>query len=290
MSDPRTVLVTGATGNQGGAVARELLRRGHTVRALTRRPDAAAAAALADLGAELRPGDFDDRESLVAAARGADAAYLMGTPFEVDPATETRQSIAAADAIGAAGVPHLVYASVASALAGTGIPHFESKAEVERHLSTGTLRHTVIAPAAFLGDLTTPWYQDSLRAGTYAFALPADVPLQQIVLADLASFAALVIEDPERFAGRRIEVASVEATGAQVVQRLSAGLGRPITYQEIPEEAVEAQMGDDGLRMIRFFRSGGYTVDLAALHRDYPEVGWHDLDAWIAGHDLDLVG
>lgn len=290
MSNSRTVLVTGATGNQGGAVARELLRRGHSVRALTRRPDSAAATALAGLGAELRQGDFDDRESLAAGARGADAAYLMGTPFEVDPATEARQSIAAADAIGSAGVPHLVYASVASALDGTGVPHFESKAEVERHLAAGTIPHTVIAPAAFLGDLTTPWYQESLSAGTYAFALPADVSLQQVVLADLAAFAALVIEGPARFTGRRIELASVEATGAEVAERLSAGLGRPIAYQEIPEEAVEGQLGEDGLRMIRFFRNGGYTVDLAALRRDYPEVGWHDLDTWINGHDLTLVG
>ncbi|MFC7621681.1 NmrA family NAD(P)-binding protein [Microlunatus sp. GCM10028923] len=290
MSHPRTVLVTGATGNQGGAVARELLRRGHSVRALTRRPDSPAATALAGLGAELRQGDFDDPASLAAAARGADAAYVMGTPFEADPETETRQSIAAVDAIGSAGVPHLVYASVASALDGTGIPHFESKAAVERHLTGGPVPHTVVAPAAFLGDLTTSWYQESLRAGTYAFALPADVALQQLVLADLAAFAALVIEDPERFAGRRIELASVEATGDQVVQRLSAALGRPITYQEIPEEAIADQLGDDGLRMIRFFRNGGYTVDLATLHRDYPEVGWHDLDAWIGGHDLSLVG
>ncbi|GAB3749027.1 NmrA family NAD(P)-binding protein [Microlunatus parietis] len=290
MSEPRTVLVTGATGNQGGAVARELLRRGHSVRALTRRPDSAAATALAGLGAELRQGDFEDPASLATAARGADAAYLMGTPFEVDPATETRQSIAAADAIGSVGVPHLVYASVASALDGTGIPHFESKAEVERHLTAGRIPHTVVAPAAFLGDLTSPWYQESLRAGTYAFALPADVSLQQIVLADLAAFAALVIEDPDRFAGDRIELASIEATGSQVAERLSAGLGRPIRYQEIPEAAIADQLGDDGLRMIRFFRNGGYTVDLAALRRNYPEVGWHDLDAWITSHDLSLVG
>lgn len=290
MSEPLTVLVTGATGNQGGAVARELVARGHRVRAVTRRPDSDQAQALAGLGVDVRRGDFDDAGSLTAAATGADAAFLMGTPFEADPETETRQTIAAADAILAAGVPRLVYSSVASALDHTGIPHFESKAEVERALAARQAPVTVLAPVAFLGDLTTEWYQSSLREGRYAFALPADRPLQQIVLADLASFAALVFEDPDRFAGRRIELASVEATGAEVTARLSAALGRPIDYQEIPLKVIESQLGDDGLRMINFFRAGGYTVDLATLHRDHPEVGWHDLDAWIADHDPARLG
>ncbi|UYM03588.1 NmrA/HSCARG family protein [Solicola gregarius] len=286
MSEQMTVLVTGATGTQGGAVARELLAHGHNVRALTRRVDSDAARAIADRGAALVEGDFDDPTSLQSAASGVDAAFVMGTPFETDTENETRQSIAVIDAARAAGVPHLVYTSVASALDETGIPHFESKARVERHLRTVDPSATVIAPAAFLGDLASPWYLPGLRSGQYAFALPADVPLQQVTVADLGAFGRLAIEERERFAGARVEIASVTATGAEVAGKLSGWLDREIQYVEIPLDAVREQMGDDGLAMVEWFRAGGYTVDVPALHGAYPEIKWHDLDDWIRGHDL----
>lgn len=286
MNDQLTVLVTGATGTQGGAVARELLADGHDVRALTRNPDGAAARVLADEGASPVGGDFDDASSLERAAEGSDAVFVMGTPFEVDTEAETRQSIAMIDAARAAGVPHVVYTSVASALDDTGIPHFESKARVERHLRAVDESATVIAPAAFLGDLTSPWYLPGLQDGQYAFALPADVPLQQVTVADLGAFGKLVIENRARFAGARVELASVTASGSEVVARLSEHLGRDIRYVEVPLESVREQMGADGAAMVEWFRAGGYTIDVPALHAAYPEIDWYDLDAWIKGHDL----
>src|SRR3954463_16812025 len=126
------VLVTGATGKQGGAVTRELLRKGHRVRALTRKATGAAAQELARLGAEVVTGDLEDRSSVDAAMRGVDAGFAAGTPFEGGPESETRQGIHVADAAKAAGV-YLVYSSVANADRKTGIPHFDSKAEVEKH-------------------------------------------------------------------------------------------------------------------------------------------------------------
>lgn len=286
MSPTLTVLVTGATGQQGGAVARELLRRGHRVRALTRRPNSAAAHALTGLGAEIHTGDFDDAASMAAAAKGTDAAFIMGTPFDVGgPEAERRQSIAAIDAIGSAGVPHLLYSSVASALDGTGIPHFESKAEVERHLADRPERHTVLAPVAFLDNLTLEPNRQSLRDGVYAFPLPGDVPLQQVAIADVAALAALAFESPERYAGQRIELASIETTGTEMAARLSRIMGRTIRYHETPLDVIAQQMGEDGVRMIEFFRNGGYSVDIAALRHSHPEVDWHDLESWMGEHD-----
>ncbi|UPK75738.1 NmrA/HSCARG family protein [Nocardioidaceae bacterium SCSIO 66511] len=286
MTDELTVLVTGATGTQGGAVARELLARGHKVRAMTRRVESERAAALAESGATLVPGDFEDVDSLRRAAAGSDAAFIMGTPFEVDTETETRQSIAAIDAVREAEVPHLVYTSVASALDNTGIPHFESKAEVERHLQSVEPNAAVIAPTAFLGDLTSSWYAPGLRSGTYTFALPADVPLQHVTVADIGAFARLVIEDADRFAGTRTELASVTTTGGEIAARLSGWLGTQIRFVEIPIDVVREQMGADGLAMFEWFRAGGFTIDVERLHAAYPEIKWHDLDAWIGGHDL----
>lgn len=278
----QSVLVTGATGQQGGAVARALLARGVQVRALTRRPDSEPARAIAALGAELAPGDFDDAESLRQALKGIDAVFVMGTPFEVDPATETRQGIAALDAARDAGVGHAVYSSVASALDDTGIPHFESKAAVERHLAGLGLPHTVVAPAGFLENLAAPWTLPGLRAGTYAFPLPPDRTLQQVAVADLGGFVAMVLAQPDRFDGQRIEIASTDATGPEVAAVLSHQSGRPIRYEEVPMEAVRGGGDEDYVRMIEFFRARGYTVDIAALHAAYPEIGWHTLDDWAA--------
>lgn len=274
MQNQLTVLVTGATGTQGGAVARELLAAGHRVRALTRRPEGAAAIALAKAGASAVRGDFDDEASLTSAAAGADAVFVMGTPFEVDTETETRQSIALIDAARAAGVPHVVYTSVAGALDDTGIPHVESKARVERHLTSVDDTATVVAPAAFLGDLASASYLPGLQDGQYGFALPAETSLQQVAVADLGVFGRLAIENRDRFAGRRVEIASVAATGSRVTAKLSEWLGREIRYVEVPIEAVREQMGADGVAMVEWFRAGGYTIDIPALHATYPEIEW----------------
>jgi uncharacterized protein YbjT (DUF2867 family) len=129
--------VAGATGKQGGAVARALLASGHRVLALTRKPRGPAALALEAAGASLVEGDFRNSESIEHACRSADALYAMGTPFEAGTAEEIRQGKALIDAAESAKVDHVIYGSVAGADQGSGIPHFESKFEVENILKRG---------------------------------------------------------------------------------------------------------------------------------------------------------
>ena len=131
MTSKRSILVTGATGQQGGAVARALLSRGHRIKALTRKPDSEAARQLAAAGAEIVTGDLADTASIVKAAKDVDTMFLMGNSYEAGLEEETRQGILAADAAKAAGIGHLIYSSVADADKQTGIPHFESKYRVE---------------------------------------------------------------------------------------------------------------------------------------------------------------
>ncbi|MDV3219822.1 NmrA/HSCARG family protein [Intrasporangium sp.] len=281
----RSVLVTGATGAQGGAVARELLSRGHSVRALTRRPDSPAARALRDLGAEVVVGDFDQPASIREAAHGLDAAFAIGTPFEVDSETEARQVISLLDALRDAGIGHIVYSSVASALDGTGIPHFESKARAEKYLGGLGVPHTIVAPVAFLENVDMPWIAPELQQGRYPFGVPIDLPVQQVALADLASFVALAVEQPERLVGKRVELASVETTGRQIVEQLSQTLGRPVEYVELSVAMFRDSGNEDMARMLEFFRAGGYSVDVEGLRAAYPEVRWHSLRGWAEEHD-----
>ena len=150
MSTKRNVLVTGATGQQGGAVARALLSRGHRVRALTRKPDSDAARQLMSAGADLVTGDLGDTESVLKAASGVGSVFLMGNVNETGTQEETRQGIIAAEAVKDAGVGHLIYSSVADANKKTGIPHFESKYLVEKHLAGLGIPYTISAPASFM--------------------------------------------------------------------------------------------------------------------------------------------
>src|SRR5712671_4794967 len=188
MSDKLTVLVTGATGKQGGHLVGELLARGHTIRALTRKPESPAAAALAERGVTIVPGDFEDEQSLERAARGVDTVFAMATPFEAGEKAETRDGINIVRAASAAGVAHLVYSSVAGADRATGIPHFDSKFEVEKALRRSGVPFTIVAPVFFMENFVADWLAAGIAKGSIAMALPATRRLQQIAVADIAQF------------------------------------------------------------------------------------------------------
>jgi uncharacterized protein YbjT (DUF2867 family) len=177
MSDSLSVLVCGATGQQGGALARVLLDKGHRVRALVRRPDSPEARELERLGAELAEGNFEEPSTIEDAAKGMDAIFVVATPFEAGMEAETRHGIAAADAAKAAGVEHLVYSSVANADEDTGIPHFDSKRKVEEHIEGLGIPYTIVAPVYFMENPLSPWTLPELKEGRLPMALPSSRPL-----------------------------------------------------------------------------------------------------------------
>jgi len=285
MAKTLTVLVTGATGKQGGAVARLLLQKGHKVRALTRKLDSPAAQALKKDGAELVQGSFDDKASLVKAAKGADTVFAMSTPFEKGVEAEAQQGIALADAAKEAGVGHFVFTSVAGADQKTGIPHFDSKYKVEEHLKKIGLPHTVIAPVYFMENLHAPFSGLDPAKGTLTFPMPAGKPLQQIAVEDIGKFAALVIDRRDEFIGKRFDIASDELTMPKAAEILSGLLGKKLQYQEVPRAAF-AQMGEDMARMFGWFADVGYSADVKGLRSRYPEVGWHSFEQWARSQKL----
>ena len=241
MPNRLAVLVTGATGNQGGALARLLLSRGHRVRGLTRKPDSPAAKKLQALGAEIATGDMEDRGALAHAASGMDAVFCVSTPFDSGgPAAETRQGINMADAANFCGVKHLVYSSVPKADTHTGIPHFESKAQVERHIQSLGIPWTVIGPTMFMENFLGPYFHPEVLEGRFAIATSPACKLQLICLDDIAGFAALVLEQRERFLGRRIDIASDEHTPPEIADILVHSIGRQVRYHHTSIAQVRA--------------------------------------------------
>ena len=279
MSGKLNVLVTGATGKQGGHLVRELLERGHSVRALTRKPESPAAKALAERGVTIVKGDFDDEEGLERAAGGVDTVFAMSTPYESGVKTETREGINILRAASAVGVTHFVYSSVAGADRASGIPHFDSKFEVEKEIRRSGVPFTIVAPVFFMENFLAEWMAAGIAQGSIAIAVPATRRLQQIAVEDIAQFTALVIERREHFLGKRIDIASDELTLTTAAAAISEASGRSIKYIAVPIAAAQSSNADLA-RMYEWFDRVGYDADVVGLRSLYPEVNWHRFSDW----------
>jgi uncharacterized protein YbjT (DUF2867 family) len=285
MAQKLTVVVTGSTGKQGGAVARGLLERGHKVRAITRDPNSSQAKLLANAGATLVAASLEDTTAIMKALEGATSLFAMTTPFGGTDA-ETRQGVAAAAAAKAAGV-HLVFTSVGSANRQTGIPHFDSKYEVEKHIAKIGVRATILAPVSFMENLY--FAKEQLAKGIYAGALPPTRALAQVAVVDIGAVAVRLLEDAGRFTGKRFDLASDELTGNNALAILSRVTGRPFDYYQIPLEVIRQRMGEDAVRMYEWFDRVGYSVDRAALRREFPDVAFHDFESWAKTQDWNAL-
>ncbi|MEH1164373.1 NmrA/HSCARG family protein [Micromonospora sp. CPCC 205539] len=265
----RTILVTGATGQQGGTTARHLLAGGWHVRALVRDPGSAAATSLASAGVELVVGDLDDRDSVGVAVRGVHGVFSV-QPADIPPAfakNEWERGRNVVDAALAAGVQHLVYASVASADRATGIPHWDIKWEIEQYIRAKDVPATVLRPVMFMENFADRTY--GIR-GEIALlpTLPADATVQLIALDDIGAFAATAFAVPDRFLGEALEIAGDELTVDQINVAIAraTGLDMPVADQDrgsTPKTSLN-----------------GWQADIAGLRALHP--GLMDLDAWLS--------
>ncbi|WP_022929191.1 NmrA family NAD(P)-binding protein [Patulibacter americanus] len=269
------VLVLGATGTQGGAVAHALLGAGVGVRALVRDPASARAAALADAGAELVRGDLTDEASLERAFADVGRVYAVTTPFGPDgAAAEVEQGAAIVRAAEAVGLDWLLLASVASA-GRAPVPHFESKARIEAALRASDVPWTVIAPSYFYENVLGA-ARDAAASGELPLPLPSDVPLHQVALADLGGVVAAVLGRRDEHLGHRVEVAGDAPTPAE----MAAAFGAHHVWTSLDE--VRARSADLGA-MYTFLTDPGYGIDVAAVRARYPEVEWTRFADWAAG-------
>ncbi|HEY3682888.1 MAG TPA: NmrA/HSCARG family protein [Streptosporangiaceae bacterium] len=275
------VLVTGATGKQGGAAAAALLRDGWRVRALTRDPSSPAARALAAAGAEVVRGEMADRASLDAAVRGADGVFSVQRAAGVMSGgavdDEVRLGVNVADAALAAGVRHLVYTSVGGADRNTGVPSWETKAVIERHIADIGLSATVLRPVMFMENHASPWV--GVRPdGTLRSFLPADRKIQQIAVEDIGAFAALAFADPDAYAGRAIELAGDELTFTEITAAISAAAGRPVRFEHVTPEEMYGELGAP-VRALSSADAPVWRADIPALRAEYPPL--LTFDAWL---------
>jgi len=277
----RLILVTGATGNQGNAIAHHLLQRGNfKVRVLVRDPNKPAALALQQAGAELVVGNLNDRASLDRALQGAYGVFSLQI-FLDGLDTEIRQGKAVADVASSAGIQHFVYSSVGSAERNTGVPHFDSKFQVEEYIRASELPYTIVRPVFFFYNYNM--MRPMVEAGTLFQPLSPETKLQQLSEEDYGEMVADVFDRPADFMNREIELASVEMTMPEIAAAFSRVLGKTVEYQQIPFEAFEQQIGEELTIMYRWFENVGYAADLAQLKRDFPAQT--DFESYLRDHD-----
>ncbi|MFS8200697.1 NmrA/HSCARG family protein [Streptomyces sp. CWNU-52B] len=288
----RTVVVLGATGQQGGSVAAALRADGWRAGAVVRDPSGHRARSLSATGVETVRGDLGDPESLRAAFSGAHGVFSVQpnsgqAGAEVTDEDEVRFGTAVADIAEQSGVAHLVYSSAGTAGSTTGVAHLDTKSHIEAHLRNLDIAATVVRPAAFMELLVTPemGLARSLAQGHLSFLMRPDQTMQFIAVRDIGRVVAAVLGSPDRHVGRTLAVAGDALTGEALAERLPRAAGRPIGYSRLPttlpgqDEVLGklAALVDDG-RM-------GENADLDAVRAEFPFL--LRLDQWLAGPGAD---
>lgn len=278
MAGQRTVLITGATGKQGGATARALAGKGFTIRAMTRKPDSDAAKAVAATGAELVQGDLNDAASLKKALNGAWGVFAVQNTWEAGVQGEEEQGKRIATIAREAGVEHFVYSSVGSAHRKTGIPHFDNKYRVEDTIrGLGFPSHVILRPVFFMENLVSPWF---LNGDNLYAALAPTTRLQMIAVADIGQYGARAFIDAAKLNHREVDIAGDAVTMPEAAEALSKGFGRTITLVQIPMSEVRKNSEDFAL-MLEWFERVGYNADIAGLEREFG-IRPTTLKAWAA--------
>ncbi|MEV4628543.1 NmrA/HSCARG family protein [Micromonospora sp. NPDC049523] len=258
-TDPAPVLVTGATGQQGGATTRALLAAGVPVRALVRDPATDRAKAVEALGAELVTGDLDDRDSLVRAARGARAVFSVQMPRMTEGGLdfdgELAQAVNLIEAALAAGVPQFVHTSVSGAGQHTETAgwdegrwaplalYYTTKAGIQDRVREAGFEHwTLVKPGWFMENFLPSVAYLFPRGvdGGLATVLKPQTRLSLVAVDDIGRAVAAAIAEPERFHRVELELASDYLTMTDIAKVLSGALGTELTAPDMTEEEALA--------------------------------------------------
>ena len=275
----KIILVTGATGKQGGATARYLLKDGWKVRALVRDENKDSAKELQKLGAEIFKGDMSDADSMDKAMEGVYGVFSVQNFWEHGYDGELKQGLLVVDAAKKAGVKHFLYTSVGGAERKTNLPHFDVKFIIENHLKSLEIPYTIIRPVFFMENFDA-WFKPAEADGktTISLALKSDTKLQMISSDDIGAISAIIFDNPEKYLGKEIEIAGDELTLAQMAKAFSKSLGKEVAGVELPVDVVKSgskEVGD----MFQWFNDHGYKADINNLKGIYP--GLKSFEQWL---------
>ena len=295
------ILVTGATGAQGGAAARALLDAGFRVRTLTRNPTSADAVTLAKQGAEVVRGDWDDASSVVAAMHGAYGVFSVQRPDADGSDSERRHGFGLVDAARSSDVRHFVHTSVCEAGRHTDFPRWESgywwqkywtdKWDIEERVRGAGFEHwTILKPAFLMDNFARPKAAGMfphLKQGEILTALRPETKMQLVAADDVGEFSRAALMDPARFDRKSIDLAAEALTMNEVASTLGRVLGKPVKARSVsPAEARKAGLFPGWVRSQEWTNEAGYHADIEAL-KPYG-VPLTTFEAWVARHAANI--
>ncbi|GAA5038694.1 uncharacterized protein YbjT (DUF2867 family) [Thermocatellispora tengchongensis] len=306
MTDKKIIAVAGATGQQGGGLARAILddpAGPFAVRALTRNPGSEAARALAARGAEVVAADADDEASLTEALRGAYGAFFVTAFWEHNSVErEQAQARAMASAAKATGVQHAIWSTLPDTrrhltgdsvptLAGRyKVPHFDGKAEAEAFFTEAGVPTTFLSTTFYFEAFLDFFRPVPDEDGALALRLPmGDRKLPGIAAEDIGRTALGVFARGPEQAGRTISISGENLTGEEYAAALSKELGRHVAYRPMTVDALRAMPfpgADDLANMFYFYAEHEEAFagvrDPAEVRKLNPRL--QDFATWLAAN------
>ncbi len=279
------ILVFGATGRQGGSVAKALLKVGWPVRALVLDSTKTASLQLRNAGVELVQGSFEDTKVIRTAMKDAYGVFSV-LPANLAAEDEVRHGISIADIAAETGIDHFVYssgASVGNEL--TGVPRFDAKPRIEAHIRQLDMTTTIIRPMIFMEMLVRPGF--GLDEGRLVSLIRSDHFIQLTAVEDIGRFVAAVLADKSRFGGATLKIASDRLTGHELEVAFSEAARRSITYERFPDDVLAANT--DLAHMAESLVDGPLAelVDLKVMHEINPNL--LTFRSWLAGDGRKLL-
>lgn len=273
MESKKLIFVTGGTGNQGGAVARNLVLNGFKVKVLTRDPDSAKARNLKKLDVELIKGDLDNPATYRHHLKHVYGVFSVQT-FEKGTKREIEQGKNLADLAKVMGVKHFVYTSVAGAGLNSGIPHFESKLKIEDYIKKLELPYTVIRPVSFYENFLFPQVKKGILKGKLVQPSNRYTVLQYVASDDIGKAVVQIFQNPELYLYQTLTLANESLSTQEVADLFSEQLNIPVAYKKLPWVVTRFVLGKDICKMYSWLNKGNLLAqpEEITVKNDFPEM------------------
>jgi len=271
MDNPKTFFVTGATGNQGGATARNLIEKGFKVKALVRNPSSPNAQKLIHPNIEIVKGDLDDPSSYKINLKNIDGVFALFT-FNDGTIKEITRGRSLIDAAKEMNVPFILYSSVIGSDAGSGIPHWESKYNIEQYIANSGIPYAIVRPASLFQNFFIPDVQKRIKKGNLVTPVRKDKIQQFIGTEDIGRICADIFVNKEKFTGRTITIAADEMDMQSAAKLFTDVLGKPVKYSQLPGLLTRIFMGANLHTMFRYINNNDvcFVKNLPELKAEYP--------------------
>jgi len=281
MKTIKKVLVTGVTGKQGGAVARHLINKNVEVFGLSRDIGSTGAQELKELGIQVLEGNLDDISSYRSYLENIDTVFFVQA-MEQGYDNEVKQGKMFIQAVVEQGIKHLVYSSVLGADLNTGVPHFDSKNELEKFIKQNGITYTILRPASFNENFLNPEITKRILKGKLVMPLHKNVIQQFVSTNDIGKITTQVINNPDTYKNKTISIATDEKQMHEVADIFSQVLNKKITYNKLPGIITRLVMGKNLYKMFTYMNKNNFKAveDIDALKKEFSGLG--NLNQWIA--------